>query len=314
MIWLNFTSSSALLLSVRKRILMNKKEIKALISLLDDPDEMVFKQISVKFLSLGEEVIPVLEDAWEASFDTLIQNRIENIIHQIQFDLIKEALRLWAQPDDQILFDGALLIARYQYPDLDETKIRRQLEQIKKDVWLELHDDLTALEKVKVINHILFEVHNFSGNTSNYHAPQNSYINNVLESKKGNPLLLSIIYTVVAQMLDIPIYGVNLPEHFILCYVDVEHMGVPSAEGNEGSNVLFYINPFSKGAVFGQKEVDAFLMQLKLPPLVKYYEPCSNLEIIKRLLRNLIASYEKLGYPDKSEELKQLLSSLGDGK
>ncbi len=290
---------------------MNKKEIFALISLLDDPDESVFQHVSMKFLSLGENVIPVLEDAWEHSFDTLIQNRIENIIHQIQFDIIKDELKHWAEPENQDLLEGALLIARYQYPDVDIPKIHKQIAQIKQDVWLELNDYLTALEKIKIINHIIFDVHNFSGNTTNYHAPQNSYINNVLESKKGNPLLLSIIYTIVAQSLEIPIYGVNLPEHFILCYVDVEVMGIPTTKGNEGSNVLFYINPFSKGAVFGQKEVDAFLMQLKLPPLAKYYEPCSNLEIIKRLLRNLIASYEKLGYPDKSEELKGLLGSLG---
>ncbi len=290
---------------------MNKQEINALISLLDDPDESVFQHVSMKFLSLGQEVIPVLEDAWEHSFDTLIQNRIENIIHQIQFDLVKDALREWSHPEQQNLLEGALLIARYQYPDIDLAKIKKQIEQIKQDVWLELNENLTGLEKVKIINHILFDVHNFSGNTTNYHAPQNSYINNVLESKKGNPLLLSIIYTIIAQSLDIPIHGVNLPEHFILCYVDIEHMGVPSKEGNEGSNVLFYINPFSKGAVFGQKEIDAFLKQLKLEPLVMFYEPCSNLEIIKRLLRNLISSYEKLGYPDKSEELKSLLDSLG---
>jgi regulator of sirC expression with transglutaminase-like and TPR domain len=277
---------------------MNKQEVNALISLLDDPDETVFKQVSIKFLSLGEEVIPVLEDAWEHSFDTLIQNRIENIIHQIQFDLIKDALKDWSHPEQQNLLE-------------DTAKIIKQIDQIKQDVWLELNENLTALEKVKIINHILFDVHNFSGNTSNYHAPQNSYINNVLESKKGNPLLLSIIYTIIAQKLDIPIYGVNLPEHFILCYVDIEHMGIPSTEGNEGSNVFFYINPFSKGAVFGQKEIDAFLKQLKLEPLAIFYEPCSNLEIIKRLLRNLITSYEKLGYPDKSEELKGLLGSLG---
>lgn len=289
---------------------MNRNELNALISLLDDPDESVYKHVSTKFLSLGQEVIPVLEDAWEHSFDTLIQNRIENIIHQIQFDIIKGALQDWAHPEKQNLLDGAMLIARYQYPDIDFKKVQKQIDQIKHDVWLELNNNITALEKVKIINHILFDVHNFSGNTTNYHAPQNSYINNVLESKKGNPLLLSIIYTIIAQSLDIPIYGVNLPEHFILCYVDVEHMGVPSSKGNVGSNVLFYINPFSKGTVFGQKEIDAFLKQLKLEQLPIFYEPCSNLEIMKRLLRNLITSYEKLGYPDKSEELKTLLSSI----
>lgn len=291
---------------------LNRKEIKALISLLDDPDQNVFNQVSSKFLSLGQEVIPVLEDAWEYSFDPLIQNRIENIIHQIQFDIIKDALKEWMKPDNQNLLEGSLLIAKYQYPDIDIVKIKKQIDQIKQDVWLELNDNLTALEKVKIINHILFDVHNFSGNTSNYHAPQNSYINNVLESKKGNPLLLSIIYTIVAQNLDIPIYGVNLPEHFILCYVDNDHMGVPSTEGNEGGNVLFYINPFSRGAVFGKKEIEAFLKQLKLESRPMFYEPCSNLEIMRRLLRNLIASYEKLGYPDKSKELARLLESLGE--
>ncbi|MBL7888757.1 MAG: transglutaminase family protein [Bacteroidia bacterium] len=289
---------------------MNKQELNALISLLDDPDENVYQEVSMRFLSLGEEVIPVLEDAWEHSFDTLIQNRIENIIHQIQYDLIKEALKEWSEPHHQNLLEGALLIAKYQYPDIDFAKIKKQIEQIKQDVWLELNDNLTALEKVKIINHILFDVHNFSGNTTNYHAPQNSYINNVLESKKGNPLLLSIIYTIISQSLEIPIYGVNLPEHFILCYVDTEHMGVPSTEGEVGSNVLFYINPFSKGAVFSKREIDAFLKQLKLDNLEMFYEPCSNLEIIKRLLRNLITSYEKLGYPDKSKELKALLDEI----
>ena len=289
---------------------MKKQELNALISLLDDPDESVYTQVSMKFLSLGQEIIPVLEDAWEHSFDTLIQNRIENIIHKIQFDITTDALKDWAHHENQNLLEGALIIAKYQYPDIDIAKIKKQIDQIKQDVWLELNENLTALEKVKIINHILFDVHNFSGNTTNYHAPQNSYINNILESKKGNPLLLSIIYTIVAQNLGIPIYGVNLPEHFILCYIDIEHMGVPSAAGNEGSNVLFYINPFSKGTVFGQKEIDAFLKQLKLEQIQSFYEPCSNLEIIKRLLRNLISSYEKLGYPDKSDELKILLNSL----
>jgi len=289
-------------------MLMNPKELNALISLLDDPDEGIFNQVSGKFISLGEDIIPVLENAWEYSFDPLIQNRIENIIHQIQFDIIKSGLKEWMHPDRQNLLEGALLIAKYQYPDIDFDKVKKQLNQIKQDVWLELNDNLTALEKVKIINHIIYDVHHFSGNTSNYHAPQNSYINNVLESKKGNPLLLSIIYTIVAQSLDIPIYGVNLPEHFVLCYVNKDPLKPLSQEERE--DVLFYINPFSKGAVFGREDINAFLKQLKLDTLAIFYEPCSNKEIIKRLLRNLIASYEKLGYPHKSSELRVLLNLL----
>jgi regulator of sirC expression with transglutaminase-like and TPR domain len=80
---------------------------------------------------------------------------------------------------------------------------------------------MTPQEQVLVMNKVLFDIHGFAGNTTNFHAPQNSFINTVLESKKGNPLLISIIYILMARQLDIPIYGVNLPEHFILAYQDI---------------------------------------------------------------------------------------------
>jgi regulator of sirC expression with transglutaminase-like and TPR domain len=288
--------------------MLKEQELNALISLLDDPDESVFNEIQTKLLSLGHNVIPLLENAWENSFDSMLQGRIENIIHKIQFDNIEGQLLHWVQNEQQSLLKGILLVARYQYPDLDEKKILKQIEQIKQDVWLELNNNLTALEKVRVINHILFDVHGFGGNTTNYHAPQNSYLNNVLESKKGNPLSLSILYLIISQDLSIPIYGVNLPEHFVLAYIDEESQ---FPVYNETPNkVLFYINPFSKGAVFSSKEIDAFLKQLKLPLEQTYYEPCQNVDIIKRVFRNLILAYEKLGYPSKVKEIENLLAVL----
>jgi regulator of sirC expression with transglutaminase-like and TPR domain len=284
-------------------------ELSALISLLDDPDEHVFNQIQEKLLSLGQEVIPHLETAWENSFDPLFQNRIENIIHKIQFDSIKEDLHNWAMLGGHNLLFGTILVARYQYPDLDEEKIKKQIDVIRQDVWLELNNNLTALEKVRVINHILFEVHGFGGNTTNFHAPQNSYINNVLESHRGNPLSLAILYTIIAQSLNIPIFGVNLPEHFIVAYKEESDFPAITEDLQHG-NILFYINPFSKGSVFSRKEIDTFLKQLKLEPEATYYEPCSNIDIIKRLIRNLILAFEKLGYVEKMNELKSLLQGL----
>lgn len=289
---------------------MDKSQISALISLLDDPDEEVYKQIKDKLLSLGTDAIPLLESAWENSFDSILQQRIEGIIHKIQFDNMRRSLREWSLPEQQDLLTGALIVARYQYPDLDEAHVRRHIEQIKQDIWLELNNNLTALEKVRVINHILFDVHGFSANTTNYHAPQNSYINNVLESKKGNPVSLSIIYAVIAQDLRIPIYGVNLPEHFILAYVD-NSPGFSLDSGN-ADRVLFYINPFSRGAPVNKKEIEAFLRQQRLDPKPEFFTPCSNLMIIHRLITHLIFAYEKLGYPSKVDELRQLLSALDE--
>ena len=288
---------------------MDNKELGALINLLDDPDEDIYGQVKDKIMSLGEGAIPFLEEAWESnSFGLLFQSRIEEIIHSIQFDHVYLALHDWAKNGAKDLLEGALLIARYQYPDLDVEKVTMAIDQFTQDVWIELNNNLTALEQVRIINHILFEVHRFSGNTVNYHAPQNSYINNVLDSKKGNPLSLSVLYSVIAQRLDLPIYGVNLPRHFILAYVD--RVSLASGMNLEEANVLFYVNPFSRGGVFSKKEIDFFLKQLKLQPSSMYYQPCTNLQIVERMFSNLVYSYDKLGYPDKVNDIKKLAKAL----
>ncbi len=282
---------------------MDNPELKALISLLDDTDQEIYGQIEEKLISMGNNVIPFLEDAWSNAFDPILQQRIAYIVHKIQFDTLLEDLKLWIHTADENLFDGAILVARYQYPELDKEKISAFIAQIKKDIWLELNENLTALEQVNIINHIFFTKYGFSGNTTNYHAPQNSYINCVIESKKGNPLALSILYLLVAQSLGLPVYGVNLPEHFILTYLEVRE----GEEGNTGK-ILFYINPFSKGSVFGKSDIDQFIKKLNLDPQNSYYKPCTNREMIVRMLRNLTFSYQKLGDTEKVEELNQMIA------
>ncbi|RZJ17511.1 MAG: hypothetical protein EON51_17780, partial [Acinetobacter sp.] len=76
--------------------------------------------------------------------------------------------------------------------------------------------------------------------------------------------------------------------------------------------VLFYINAFNKGAIFGKHDVDQFLRQLNLEPQPGFYSPCSNTEIIRRIIRNLISAYENLGAAEKVEELKQLQEILAE--
>jgi len=297
-------------MATKRKTEMSLKEVIALITLLDDPDEVIYSQVKDRFVTLGPPAIPHLETAWENSFDAIMQKRIETIIHTIQFEILQKGLNRWAKDQQDDLLQGILILARYQYPDLDENKVRKQLAQIKQDVWLELHEDLTALEKVKILNHILFEVHQFSGNITNYHAPQNSFINNVLESKKGNPLMLSVVYILICKELDVPVYGINLPQHFVLAYLNDFANLMDLNNKTLSNNILFYINPFSKGLMFNQKDIDQFLKQLNLEPEAKYYLPCSNVEIVKRCLNNLIFSYEKLGYLEKVQELKKLDSQL----
>ncbi|MES2417246.1 MAG: transglutaminase-like domain-containing protein [Bacteroidota bacterium] len=281
----------------------NIAEIDALVKLLDDPDEEVYQHVQQRLLTYGSEVVSYLETAWEQSLDTLLQERIENLVHTIQFNTVKEDLNLWYQSGAFDLLQGALIINRYQYPDLDEQYIINEIEEIKREIWLNLQHEMSSIEKVKLINHVFYNQYGFSGNIKNHHDPQNSYLNQVLESKKGNQISLAIIYATLAQKLDIPVYGINLPQHFILGYID-------DGAIEKEYGVLFYINAFNKGAIFGKHDVDQFLRQLNLEPQPGFYSPCSNTEIIRRVIRNLISAYENQGSIAKVDELKQLQELL----
>jgi regulator of sirC expression with transglutaminase-like and TPR domain len=285
--------------------MINPTEVNSLIRLLDDPDNEIYDHVHEKLLGYGSEVIAYLETAFEQAFDAVQQERIANLVHEIQFGSLKTDLQLWHQSGAFDLLQGILIINRYQYPDLDEQRVINQVESIKRDIWIQMMNEASPKEQIKLINHVFYNIYGFSGNTSNHLDPQNSYLSQVLETKKGNQISLAIIYSIIAQKLDVPVYGVNLPQHFILAYVD------ESMETNFEGGILFYINAFNKGFIFGRRDVDMFLKQLNLKFDKQFYEPCSNTDIIKRVIRNLISAYENLGAAEKVVELNELLGILG---
>ena len=280
--------------------------IKALVKLIDDPDEDIFLHVRDELIKCGNKAIPYLEKSWEDDYYGLVfQSRIENIIHDIQFEDVKDALKKWNNCSEKDLLEGAIIVARYQYPGLIDSEIRDYIQTLRRDIWLELNDHLTAYEQVKVFNRIFFKEHKFHGDSKNYHSPINSYINSVIDTKKGNPLSICLIYSIIAQSLDLPIYGVNLPNHFVLAYIDEKGSGALINQENE-FGVLFYINAFSNGVIFNTNEIKEFLKELKFENRREFFEPCSNSAIIKRMLTNLISSFQKVGNQEKVEELKIL--------
>ncbi len=279
---------------------MQETEIKALISLLDDDDKQVVSHVEEKIISLGKDVIPYLEKEWETSFSPALQTRIEDIIHILQYDLLKSRLLEWYKTPEKDLLTAMWLLATYQYPDLEIEKLRQELEQIYYETWLEFRPDLYPIDQVKVVNSVLFNKLKFGANTKNFHSPGNSLINVVLETRKGNPITLCVIYMLVAQKLKLPVQGVNLPNLFILTYKDTQ-------------NNQFYINAFNRGLIFSRQDIENYINELHLVPQDSFFEPCETIEIVRRALRNLIMSFEKMGEHAKAEEVKLLLVEISDG-
>lgn len=275
---------------------MGDKELKALISLLDDEDQDVLSHVEQKIISLGESIIPYLEDEWENNFNPLVQKRLEDLVHTLQFENLKVKLVEWKENGAEDLLEGMWLLATYQYPDLEFSKLKKEVDQMHYEAWLEFDGEAHPYDQIKMLNSVIFGKMKFSANTKNFHAPGNSMINVVLESRKGNPISLCVIYLLITRRLKLPVSGVNLPNLFVLTYKSEE--------------TQFYINVFNRGLIFSKADIDNYISHLNLNPLDIFYEPCSNLEIIKRALRNLLVSFDKIGDTQKMDEIKLLLQSI----
>jgi hypothetical protein len=191
---------------------MDDKKLQALIALLDDPDETVFSMVQSEIMKEDASIVSELEHIWETTLDEFLQNRIENLIQQIQLNDTKNKIRNWAKQEQIDLFDGFFLISRYQYPDLKRKIIQMQIDEIATQAKAQITNQMTSLEKITVLNYVFYDVLKFSINHSNLSSPQNCFINQVLESKKGNPVSLSILYALVARAISLPVFFIDFPK------------------------------------------------------------------------------------------------------
>jgi regulator of sirC expression with transglutaminase-like and TPR domain len=257
---------------------------------------------------------------WGELKDLEHQQRLENLVHQLHFNDLYFHFQNWFKTSDHDLLEGVYLIARYRFPELEKQSIVAVIEKLRLDVWLEMNYELSPYEKVRMINYVLYEVNGFKGNVDNYHDPSNSFINQVLESRRGNPILMAVVYILIAQKLNIPIYGINLPQHFVLAYteeigrsnVGMRFNDIEELLRSEKGKVLFYINAFNGGAIFTKGNLQQFLTQIKIESRPDFLVPCSNLDIIKRVLRNLASAYEKQNKQQRQQDILSLLYLLGE--
>lgn len=288
---------------------MEQERLDALITLLDDPDSTVFQMVEQELLKEDEEIIPALEKKWEQSFDENSQARIENIIQSLQFKRTFRGLKNWIgqTPGTQDLFEGFCAVDKFQYPDLNPLNLTLKIENLRKSIWLELNNSLTLLEKTTILNHFIFNLNGYSVNLSNPESPQNCFLNQLLDTKRGNPVSMSIFYTIIARAIELPAYLVDFPKNPLVAIVDAELAQKVHGSARD-TEVLFYINPSNKGAITSRKEIEYHLKRNDYQPIAEYAEPKQDVLFVKRLVESMLEAYTSVGYKEKEEKIKQLLS------
>ena len=185
---------------------MDVATLKAMIRLLDDPDEEVSQALETRFMEEGEDIVDDLEAIWLANEFPENARRIELLIKRIQKRGHLKRFTNWLQQEQPDLIEGWVLVTQLQYPGLKIETVRRTLSDIKLDAWLMMGSVENEVDKIQILNHVFFEQHGFHGDNSQYHYTDNSFINRVLERKTGNPISLSVVYLTVAQSLGLPVF------------------------------------------------------------------------------------------------------------
>lgn len=286
------------------------REISALFTLIDDPDEEVFGVVTNRIIDYGRGIIPNLEHLWENTISEQTQERIEMLIHKLHFHELAGEFKSWKQNTHNDLLEGALLVARFQYPDLPPAVIYQEIEKLRRNIWLELNSYLTPLEQVNVLTSILYNYFNLKGTEVNYQVPQEFLINKQLETKKGNSIANGILYLILAELLDIPVRAINIPRQFVLSYFRQDYDFTRHNE-NPLYKTEFFVDPLS-GQAFTHKDLETYFKRINVPPVASYYKPLSNIRIIQLLLEEFSKCFDQPTNEYKRKELIELAESLNE--
>ena len=178
------------------------------------------------------------------------------------------------------LAKASLYYAQTEYPNLNIQKYLDYLDRTAAEINKSMTQERYPLQIIKAINHYLFERFNFQGNHQDYYSPENSYLNRVIEQKKGIPITLSVVYLEIAKRLNFPMVGIGMPGHFLI-RPDFENAGI-------------FVDVFNQGEILFEQDCEAKLRQLyqkevRLKP--HFLAPVNNHQILARMLNNLKQIY-----------------------
>lgn len=277
---------------------MNKSsEISALMLLIDDPDEVVYATVSNKIISMGKEIIPNLEHLWETVGNIETLERIEYLIHRVHFQDIFNSIDEWKKNDGD-LAEGAFIISRYFYPEFDVQASLKEIEKLRRNIWLELNTYLTPIEKATVFNGIFYNYYKQTGVEISYDDHNTFLLNKALEGKKGNAFSNGMIYLIMASLLDIPVKAINIPRQFILAWFD-SYKTIKA----DHERIVFYIDPLS-GQLYSHKDILNYFNKLSVVADGAFFKPMDNKDVLRIVLEELSKCFD---LDDKSYKKDDLL-------
>jgi regulator of sirC expression with transglutaminase-like and TPR domain len=179
------------------------------------------------------------------------------------------------------LTEAAVSIGQDEYPELDPQAVLADLDALGERLKRRIPADAVPVQKLRFLNRYFFQELGFAGNVNDYYDADNSYINRVLETRRGIPITLAVLYMELASQIGLTARGVSFPGHFLV------KLKLPRGE--------VVIDPFS-GQSLSREELDELLAPYRRSqgltgdfdvPLGLFLQSAPARDVVARMLRNL---------------------------
>jgi regulator of sirC expression with transglutaminase-like and TPR domain len=183
------------------------------------------------------------------------------------------------------LLEAAASIAQDECPQLDVQAVLAEVDELADKLKRRIPADVVPLQRLRWLNRYFFHELGFGGNVNNYYDPGNSYLHEVLRTRRGIPITLAVLYVEIATQLGLHAQGISFPGHFL----------VKLSLHNGPHNGEVIIDPFT-GKSLSRDELDDMLVPYKRSqgligefdaPLGLFLQAAPPREILARMLRNL---------------------------
>jgi regulator of sirC expression with transglutaminase-like and TPR domain len=268
-----------------------------LLLLLGDDDPQVYRTVRQRILAEGDSVLEWVEPATRSN-DPVQRRRATEIIRHISMRHADDKFLAFClnTGEDLDLEEGVLLLAKTQFPEINTDGYNAIFDDYAADLRERLDFGAAAAQMIAGINEYLFKLQGFHGNEENYYEPENSYINKVIDRRKGNPISLCIIYLLLARRLHLPITGIGMPGHF-LC-----RFQTPTEE--------LFIDAFNNGKILTKGDCVKYLLHTRDGFKEAYLAPITTRRTLLRVCSNLHQIYSQQSRKDDLARFQRYIVAL----
>ena len=276
------------------------REVSTLISLLDDPDETILPVVAEKLLTLRPNISMLLAIKSKYGENTVMYYRLTRMISDIQKHELEKEIDNWSCVGDPDLLKGLWLVNRAIYPDIPFEELELFSMDMAKEVWMELTDNKTIVEKVHLFNHVFFHRIGFKIEDPFLSELSPALLEYALQKRLANPVLFGLLYLDVAFRSGLPIRAMAFPGGYLPVCVD------------EFDQFLFYINIFNRGEIFGREQLDFNLRGFGISIPQERFKICGVFTLTAIYAESLCFIANSTGNKEMEDKMEHILKLFGE--